>query len=110
MFRLVLLLKKLRGRWRLWWGFCPHCNSDAPELYDCPVCEYYRGAYPPSPETKQRWWSRFVNELYVPPGYREFVQWMLTVRNKDGNPEEPPSGKQRCKPVSRHGSPGNGDY
>lgn len=22
------------------WGFCPHCNSSAPLLYDCPVCNY----------------------------------------------------------------------
>lgn len=21
--------------------FCPKCNSDAPELYDCDVCYYY---------------------------------------------------------------------
>ena len=22
------------------WGFCPLCNSDAPEIYDCPVCHW----------------------------------------------------------------------
>jgi hypothetical protein len=22
------------------WGFCPRCNSDAPEMDECPVCEH----------------------------------------------------------------------
>jgi len=25
-------------------GFCPECNSDAPKLYDCPVCNYSTGS------------------------------------------------------------------
>ncbi len=28
------------GKRRMFWGLCPLCNSDAPELYDCPVCEF----------------------------------------------------------------------
>lgn len=32
-----------RGMWRIWWGFCPECNSDAPELYSCRFCESYGG-------------------------------------------------------------------
>jgi hypothetical protein len=51
----VRWLQKLIAAKRLWLGFCPHCNSDAPELYTCPVCYYYQGAYPPSEETKQLW-------------------------------------------------------
>ena len=72
-------LRRLQGRWRLWWGFCPQCNSDAPELYACPVCEYYHGEYPPSAETKAAWLSRFEHELYVPPGYREFIKNTRTL-------------------------------
>lgn len=28
-----------RGLWRFRTGTCPACNSDAPALYDCPVCD-----------------------------------------------------------------------
>ena len=32
-------LKRLRGWIRLHvWSVCPACNSDAPKLYDCRVC------------------------------------------------------------------------
>ena len=40
---------------RLMNGRCPYCNSDAPELYDCPVCEYYTGKWPPDEQTKDLW-------------------------------------------------------
>jgi hypothetical protein len=34
-------MRKLIAFMRIWvWGFCPYCNSDAPDLYDCPVCNY----------------------------------------------------------------------
>lgn len=41
--------KGLRKRCAAWirimiWGFCPACNSDAPELYDCPCCNYATGS------------------------------------------------------------------
>lgn len=27
--------------WRcMVWGFCPNCNSDAPKLYECKVCNW----------------------------------------------------------------------
>lgn len=38
-------------------GFCPLCNSSAPEYYDCPVCET-RSA-PITRETRLRWWATF---------------------------------------------------
>ena len=35
-------LRLLNGWIRLnVWGVCPHCNHDAPLLYECPVCDYY---------------------------------------------------------------------
>lgn len=48
----------LRGRFRLLFGFCPNCNSDAPKIYDCKVCEggkYYLQNY---------WWKKFKNNNY----------------------------------------------
>ena len=44
------------GRFRLLFGFCPLCDSSAPKLYDCPVCEYN---YAP----KMYWWDRFRSYL-----------------------------------------------
>lgn len=32
-------LRCLRGHWRLMFGFCPSCNSDAPKVDTCWVCE-----------------------------------------------------------------------
>ena len=84
--RFRIWLRRLQGRWRLWWGFCPQCNSDAPELYACPVCEYYHGEYPPSAETKAAWWARFQDELYVPPGYRDFIAGLRAIE-RDNNPK-----------------------
>lgn len=31
-------LRKQVGAWRMWWGWCPACNSDAPEVDECEVC------------------------------------------------------------------------
>jgi len=55
------LLTKFIHWKRLLLGFCPKCNSDAPELYDCPVCEFYSGTYPPSKETKEKWKKRLCS-------------------------------------------------
>ena len=57
----INLFKKLRGRWRLLFGFCPACNSDAPELYDCTVCQWYRTSENgmPKKSTKWAWWQRY---------------------------------------------------
>ena len=34
---------RMRARWRAWLGFCPRCNSDAPHVYDCEICNDFRG-------------------------------------------------------------------
>lgn len=49
-------LKILRGQFRMLFGLCPACNSDAPKLYDCPVCKYNAVA-------KNFWWDRFIKTL-----------------------------------------------
>ena len=54
-------LSILKAKWRIIHGFCPLCNSDAPELYDCPCCNYYHSSkgpdypFPPTKETKAEW-------------------------------------------------------
>ena len=62
------LLKSV-GWMRLYlFSFCPQCNSDAPELYDCKICKSYSSAngdkWPPSTKLKNRWWKNFVRSLY----------------------------------------------
>lgn len=32
-------LKLIRGWWRWVMHFCPSCNSDAPNMYDCRICK-----------------------------------------------------------------------
>jgi hypothetical protein len=55
--------KLLNGRIRLLFGVCPQCNSDAPELYDCKVCNWYRTSESgmPSRELKATWWRNFLS-------------------------------------------------
>lgn len=48
-------LRKLRARWRLAWGLCPACNSDAPTIDACPVCLSYRTPFPPCAARKRLW-------------------------------------------------------
>jgi hypothetical protein len=48
-------------------GFCPECNSSAPELDHCPTCEGYHSAkgdpWPPAQSLKDDWWLRFNTPL-----------------------------------------------
>ncbi len=64
---LTYRLNYLRGRYRLKFGFCPMCNSDAPELYDCPCCNYYSSAsgdkFPPLKPTKDKWWKIYHDTI-----------------------------------------------
>lgn len=55
-------LLRLRARWRLLFGFCPGCNSSAPAIDTCRVCQNYRGPFPPNKELKKVWYAYF---LYV---------------------------------------------
>jgi len=61
----VNVLRKLRAHVRLWFGFCPACNSEAPEMDTCPVCGGYRWADegPPTEYAKREWWARYVKFL-----------------------------------------------
>jgi hypothetical protein len=44
---------RVLGSFRYFFGFCPKCNSDAPELYSCPVCQY-------NEMPKYLWWEAFL--------------------------------------------------
>jgi len=52
-------LSLFRGRVRIFFNACPLCNSDAPALDQCPLCNGYHSAkgdsYPPESEVLARW-------------------------------------------------------
>jgi hypothetical protein len=52
-----------RGTWRVLWYLCPHCNSDAPAIYECIICNGYRSSYSGLPR-KDRWmWLKRYKNL-----------------------------------------------
>lgn len=57
------LLRKIRTWSRLLYGFCPECNSDAPEIDTCDVCGGYRwgldGTTRPPKDLKDEWLKRY---------------------------------------------------
>lgn len=44
--------------WRAYRGFCPTCNSDAPEIDACQSCQNWRGPFPPPRWIAARWLMR----------------------------------------------------
>ena len=65
--------KLVRGFIRLWvWAVCPKCNHDAPELYDCNVCNYYarlpRYRSSQTLTKRKRVWKLFKKDLKVKEG------------------------------------------
>lgn len=61
----ISAFKRIVGGIRIFFGFCPECNSDAPEVDSCPVCDRYRSIgvgmeFPPSAARKALWWERFT--------------------------------------------------
>jgi hypothetical protein len=73
----ILTAKKLShrilGRIRLFFGECPRCNSDAPNVYSCHVCEFVHikeQSIPvknnrdyPTVQTKALWWYNWVQKF-----------------------------------------------
>jgi hypothetical protein len=55
--------EKAIGYWRLSWGLCPACNSDAPEIDKCEICFSYGAkhseTHPPSERVKRQWRNRW---------------------------------------------------
>lgn len=78
------LIKLISGAFKLFWGFCPKCNSDAPELYDCTVCNYYTHGktgyvFPPTKNIKDLWWKKYQEEIKLKSNKMEnkkpFEEW-----------------------------------
>jgi len=56
------VLKLARGKYRLFFGFCPKCNSSAPDIYHCSICGYDT-KYPASKRKRQEWYEAFKEEV-----------------------------------------------
>lgn len=68
------LWARIVGKSRLLYGFCPACNSDAPEVDRCEVCLGYRSAdgvceFPPSDARKAVWRKRWMEGKGVRPWF-----------------------------------------
>ena len=54
--RVVIGFSMLKPRFRAALGCCPLCNSDAPEIDECPLCDGYHAArgdtFPPAKKVK----------------------------------------------------------
>lgn len=65
---LYSVIRRFSAWIRIWvWGFCPACNSDAPKLYDCKVCEWDTNS-PFNRAKKKEYWNNwklqdFLNAL-----------------------------------------------
>jgi len=53
----IIWLRMIPAKWRVFCGFCPSCNSDAPEIDGCQCClSYgYGQPFPPSDAIKNKW-------------------------------------------------------
>jgi hypothetical protein len=51
------------GLWRIWWGWCPVCNSDAPNIDKCQWCAGQRGWKPKM--IRKQWAMRWRHERKV---------------------------------------------
>ena len=62
------IFKKLNGRIRMMFLCCPECNTTAPKLYNCKVCEGKMYPYTDNTLTmsckfeKRIVWKRFLNQ------------------------------------------------
>lgn len=52
-----------KGKWRLYWNYCPECNSYAPKIKSCDVCNCDTKAYYHwNDEIKQTWWQKYLDK------------------------------------------------
>ncbi len=56
----MVVFRYLTGWYRAMWGWCPRCNSCAPEIDTCPVCKF--GRWPD--RTTEAVWERFAGRGY----------------------------------------------
>jgi len=65
------------GILRLLVGSCPMCNSDAPEVDNCPTCNGYGSSsgdqFPPAKQVKLLWWGTYKEAIDAKLRIRKLV-------------------------------------
>jgi hypothetical protein len=55
--------QRMVGKWRLLFNYCPECNSCAPKLHKCDVCQADTKSYFSwNKEIERTWWKRFAEK------------------------------------------------
>ena len=62
----LTLPQRLVGKWRLYLNYCPECNSCAPKIHHCDVCNADTKSYFSwSKEVKQNWWTKYAKKHHI---------------------------------------------
>jgi hypothetical protein len=55
-------MNKLLAYWRVFRGYCPACNFDAPKSYTCQVCHDWHGNFPPENVIAASWLMLYFDQ------------------------------------------------
>ena len=64
--QVVTMPHRLIGKWRLYLNYCPECNSVAPKLHQCDVCNANTKAYFHwNDDIKKAWWKKYADKHHI---------------------------------------------
>jgi hypothetical protein len=76
--RFVIGISMAKARYSAGLGFCPMCNSDAPALDDCPLCDSYHsargGIFPPPKNLRSEWLKEYKGVLMAKRNIKRLVR------------------------------------
>jgi len=76
--RFAVGISMAKARYRAAFGFCPMCNSDAPELDDCPLCDGYHSVlgdvFPPPQKLRSKWLKEYKGVLVAQRNIKRLVR------------------------------------
>jgi hypothetical protein len=59
-------LQRIIGKWRLYLNYCPECNSCAPKIHHCEVCNAdTKSHFNWSKEVEKTWWNKYVKKHHI---------------------------------------------
>ncbi|HYO21571.1 MAG TPA: hypothetical protein VER36_04130 [Flavisolibacter sp.] len=58
--------QRLIGKWRLYLNYCPECNSCAPKMHHCEVCNSDTKAYFDwTKDVEKAWWRKYAEKHHI---------------------------------------------
>jgi len=57
---MLSVFKKIKSSFRVYFGLCPKCNSDAPEKDNCKICNNFYGR--PNKQQKKDWLKNYLDK------------------------------------------------